>query len=60
MKEALTNITLMQIVFIKVTTKFLTEEGGYNANAPIPVGKALKETFPEIEEVTTTMYEGDR
>ncbi len=38
----------------RVNTQFLTGENGLTTNAPIPVGQALKEDFPEIEEYVTT------
>ncbi|CAA9213675.1 MAG: Acidobacterial duplicated orphan permease (function unknown) [uncultured Adhaeribacter sp.] len=44
----------------RVNTQFLSGEGCFTANAPIPLGQAIKEDCPEAEEVTTTSYlEGD-
>ncbi|WP_224998678.1 ABC transporter permease [Cesiribacter sp. SM1] len=42
----------------RVNTQFMTGEGGVSTNAPVPVGKALKEEFPEIEEAATTRFYG--
>ena len=43
----------------RVNTQLLEDEGGFITSAPIPVGKALKEEFPEIEEAVTTTYYKD-
>lgn len=39
----------------RVNTKFKTT-GGFSGGAPMPVGNALKQNFPEIEQATTAFY----
>ncbi|RDC65596.1 ABC transporter permease [Adhaeribacter pallidiroseus] len=39
----------------RVNTKFL-KTGGFSGGGPMPVARALKQTFPEIEQATTAFY----